>query len=184
MVVAAAFQKQKPMEEIAELLKKEYHGGAGIKSDNGEFSVWYAEDGIHLAKGRTARYSRTAQVVSWETAAERIGQLMDEGKFASNVELAEAEGHERDNLSQSLWYLYGDLSDDAREDGMLAVLQDHRAGGFPDDTERLADKLKTRNFAENWRQNMLISWKPTGKTAMLCGFTITISLKSAADFAI
>ena len=146
MVVAAAFQKQKPIEEIAELLKKEYHGGAGIKSDNGEFSVWYAEDGIHLAKGRTARYSRAAQVVSWETAAERIGQLMDEGKFASNVELAEAEGHERDNLSQSLWYLYGDLSDDAREDGMLAVLQDHRAGGFPDDTERLADKLKDPEF--------------------------------------
>ena len=146
IVVAAAFQKQKPIEEIAELLKKEYHGGAGIKSDNGEFSVWYAEDGIHLAKGRTARYSRAAQVVSWETAAERIGQLMDEGKFASNVELAEAEGHERDNLSQSLWYLYGDLSDDAREDGILAVLQDHRAGGFPDDTERLADKLKDPEF--------------------------------------
>ena len=146
IVVAAAFQKQKPIEEIAELLKKEYHGGAGIKSDNGEFSVWYAEDGIHLAKGHTARYSRAAQVVSWETAAERIGQLMDEGKFASNVELAEAEGHERDNLSQSLWYLYGDLSDDAREDGMLAVLQEHRAGGFPDDTERLADKLKDPEF--------------------------------------
>ena len=146
MVVAAAFQKQKPIEEIAELLKKEYHGGAGIKSDNVEFSVWYSEDGIHLAKGRTARYSRSAQIISWETAAERIGQLMDEGKFASNVELAEAEGHERDNLSQSLWYLYGDLSDDAREDGMLAVLQDHRAGGFPDDTERLADKLKDPEF--------------------------------------
>ena len=146
IVVAAAFQKQKPMDEIVSLLKKEYHGGSGIKSDNGEFSVWYAEDGIHLAKGRTARYSSTAQVVSWETAAERIGQLMDEGKFASNVELAEAEGHERDNLSQSLWYLYGDLSDDAREDGMLAVLQDHRAGGFPDDTERLADKLKDPEF--------------------------------------
>ena len=146
IVVAAAFQKQKPIEEIAELLKKEYHGGAGIKSDNGEFSVWYAEDGIHLAKGRTARYSRSAQVISWQTAAERIGQLMDEGKFSSNVELAEAEGHERDNLSQSLWYLYGDLSDDAREDGMLAVLQDHRAGGFPDDTERLADKLKDPEF--------------------------------------
>ena len=146
MVVAAAFQKQKPMDEIVSLLKKEYHGGAGIKSDNGEFSVWYAEDGIHLAKGRTARYSRATQVVSWETAAERIGQLMDEGKFASNVELAEAEGHERANLSQSLWYLYGDLSDDAREDGMLAVLQDHRAGGFPYDTERLADKLKDPEF--------------------------------------
>ena len=115
MVVAAAFQKQKPMEEIAELLKKEYHGGAGIKSDNGEFSVWYAEDGMHLAKGRTARYKTTAQVISWEAAAERIGQLMQDGKYASNVELVEAEGHERMKLSHLLWYLRGDLSDEARE---------------------------------------------------------------------
>lgn len=99
MNVAAAFQKQKPMDEIVSLLKKEYHGGAGIKSDNGEFSVWYAEDGIRLAKGRTARYSRTAQIILWEAAAERIGQLMDEGKFASNVELAETELHERTELS-------------------------------------------------------------------------------------
>ena len=27
-----------------ELLKKEYHGGAGLKSNNGEFSAWYAEE--------------------------------------------------------------------------------------------------------------------------------------------
>ena len=102
MNVAAAFQKQKPMEEIVSLLQKEYHGGAGLKSERGEFSVWYAEDGIHLAKGRTARYSKSAQVISWEAAAERIGQLMDEGRYATNVELAEAELHERTQLSHKL----------------------------------------------------------------------------------
>ncbi len=148
MVVAAAFQKQKPMEEIAELLKKEYHGGAGIKSDNSEFSVWYAEDGIHLAKGRTARYSRTAQVISWEAAAERIGQLMAEGRYASNVELAEAELHERTQLSHKLWYLRGDLSDEAREQNILSTLEDYRRGGFPDATARLAEDLKDPAFRE------------------------------------
>ena len=148
MNVAAAFQKQKPMEEIVSLLKKEYHGGAGIKSDNGEFSVWYDEDGIHLAKGRTARYSRTAQVISWEAAAERIGQLMDEGKYASNVELAEAELHERTELSHKLWYLRGDLSDEAREKNMLSILDDYRRGGFPDATARLAEDLKDPAFRE------------------------------------
>ena len=148
MNVAAAFQKQKPIEEIAELLKKEYHGGAGIKSDNGEFSVWYAEDGIHLAKGRTARYSRSAQVISWQTAAERIGQLMDEGKYASNVELAEAELHERTELFHKLWYLRGDLSDDARKIGILSTLEDYRKGGFPDATERLAEDLKNPSIRQ------------------------------------
>lgn len=148
MNVAAAFQKQKPAEEIAELLQKEYHGGAGMKSANGEFSVWYAEDGIHLAKGRSARYSRSAQVISWEAAAERIGQLMDDGRYASNVELAEAELHERTELSHKLWYLRGDLSDDAREKGILSVLEDYHKGGFPDATARLAEDLKDPAFRQ------------------------------------
>lgn len=148
MNVAAAFQKQKPAEEIAELLQKEYHGGAGMKSANGEFSVWYAEDGIHLAKGRSARYSRSAQVISWEAAAERIGQLMDDGRYASNVELAEAELHERTELSHKLWYLRGDLSDGARENGILSILEDYRKGGFPDATARLAEDLKDPAFRQ------------------------------------
>ncbi len=146
MNVAAAFQKQKPMDEIVSLLQKEYHGGAGLKSERGEFSVWYAEDGIHLAKGRTARYSKSAQVISWEDAAERIGQLMDEGEYATNVELAEAELHERTELSHKLWYLRGDLSDEAREQNILGTLQDYRRGGFPDATARLAEDLKDPAF--------------------------------------
>ena len=148
MVVASAFQKQKPMEEIVGILKKEYHGGAGLKSNNGEFSVWYAEDGIHFAKGRTARYSKSAQVISWEDAAERIGQLMDEGKYATNVELAEAELHERTELSQKLWYIRGDLSGEAREQNVLGTLQDYRRGGFPDATARLAEDLKDPAFRQ------------------------------------
>ena len=148
MNVAAAFQKQKPMDEIVSLLQKEYHGGAGLKSERGEFSVWYAEDGIHLAKGRTARYSKSAQVISWEDAAERIGQLMDEGKYATNVELAEAELHERTELSHKLWYIRGDISDEAREQNILGSLSDYRRGGFPDATARLAEELKDPAFRQ------------------------------------
>ena len=146
MNVAAAFQKQKPIDEIVSLLQKEYHGGAGLKSERGEFSVWYAEDGIHLAKGRTARYSKSAQVISWEAAAERIGQLMDEGKYATNVELAEAELHERTQLSHKLWYIRGDISDEAREQNILGSLSDYRRGGFPDGTARLTEELKDPSF--------------------------------------
>jgi N12 class adenine-specific DNA methylase/adenine-specific DNA methylase len=149
MVIASAFQKQKPVNEIVGLLKEEYHGGAGLKSTNGEFSVWYAEDGIHLAKGRTARYSRTAQVISWETAAERIGQLLEDGKYASNVELAEAEGYERMELSSRLWDLYGDLSDEAKEQGLLSTLAEYRAGGFPEATARLSESLRDPAFRES-----------------------------------
>ena len=123
MVIASEYQKQKSIEEIAARLSREYHGGAGFKTDHGEFSVWYAEDGIHLAKGRSARYSKSAQVVSWEAAGERIGQLMEQGEFASNVEVIEAESFERTKLAESMWYHYGDISDEGRTQGFMPTWQ-------------------------------------------------------------
>ena len=49
MVIAAAFQKQKSTEDIAALLQSTFHGGNGFKTPEGEFSAWYAVDGIHIA---------------------------------------------------------------------------------------------------------------------------------------
>ena len=148
MVMVSEFQKQKPIEVIAARLSKEYHGGAGFKTDHGEFSAWYAEDGIHLAIGRSARYEKSAQVVSWEAAAERIGQLMEQGRFASNVEVIEAESYERTRLAEALWYHYGDISDAARTQGYMPTLSEHRHGGFPDATARLSEELKDPAFRQ------------------------------------
>ncbi|MCI9057735.1 MAG: hypothetical protein HFF76_10845, partial [Oscillospiraceae bacterium] len=77
-------------------------------TDAGRITVWYGEDGIHLSHGTSARYDKSAQVISWEGAAERIGELLESGQFASNVELAEAEGYERSLLANKLWNLYHD----------------------------------------------------------------------------
>lgn len=109
MVIAAAFQKQKSVEDIAALLQSTFHGGNGFKTPEGELSMWYAVDGILIAPGRSAEYVRTAQVIAWQDAAARISQLMDSGAYASNVELAEAGQHERMQLAQALWYLKHDL---------------------------------------------------------------------------
>ena len=141
MVIAAAFQKQKPVEDIAALLQNTFHGGNGFKTPEGELSVWYAVDGIHIAPGRSAEYVRSAQVIAWQDAAARISQLMDSGAYASNVELAEAGQHERMQLAQALWYLKHDLSDEAREQGYLSCMDTLRGGGFPDETARLAEQL-------------------------------------------
>lgn len=95
--IVAAFEEQKSTTEIADTLKTLYHGGNGI----GSITAWYAEDGIHLSHGKTARYDKSAQVISWESAAERIGQLLQDGQFATNVELAEAAGYERSSSRKS-----------------------------------------------------------------------------------
>jgi len=149
MVIAYAFQKQQPIEKIVSLLKTVYHGGAGIDSENGEFSVWYAEDGIHLSLGRTARYSETAQAISWEDATERIGELMNKGLYASKSELESAEENERRKLAESLWCIYHDLSDLGRRLNLLAVLKSFCKGSFPDNTARLTETLKDSAFREN-----------------------------------
>ena len=148
MVIAAAFQKQKPVEDIAALLQNTFHGGNGFKTPEGELSAWYAVDGIHIAPGRSAEYVRSAQVIAWQDAAVRISQLMDSGAYASNVELAEAGQHERMQLAQALWYLKHDLSDEAREQGYLSCMDTLRGGGFPDETERLAERLTDSSFRD------------------------------------
>ena len=148
MVIAAAFQKQKSVEDVAALLQSTFHGGNGFKTPEGELSAWYAVDGIHIAPGRSAEYVRSAQVIAWQDAAVRISQLMDSGAYASNVELAEAGQHERMQLAQPLWYLKHDLSDEAREQGYLSCMDTLRGGGFPDETARLAEQLTNTDFRE------------------------------------
>ncbi len=148
MIIAAAFQKQKSVEDVAALLQSTFHGGNGFKTPEGELSAWYAVDGIHIAPGRSAEYVRSAQVIAWQDAAVRISELMDSGAYASNVELAEAGQHERMQLAQALWYLKHDLSDEAREQGYLSCMDTLRGGGFPDETARLAEQLTNTDFRE------------------------------------
>ena len=148
MKIATEFSKGKSVEEITAFLKNAFHGGNGIVTENGRYSAWYAEDGIHIANGDAARYLTSAKVVSWQEAAERIGQLLEQGEYASNVELAEAPGHERTELAQAVWYLRHDLSDEAAAQGYLSCLSDMRGGGFPEETARLAESLTDLAFRE------------------------------------
>ena len=148
MKIATEFSKGKSVEEIAAFLQSSFHGGNGIVTENGRYSAWYAEDGIHIANGDAARYLTSAKVVSWQEAAERIGQLLTQGEYAANVELAEAPGHERAELAQSIWYLRQDLSEKARAQGYLSCLSNMRGGGFPEETERLAERLRDPAFRE------------------------------------
>ena len=148
MKIATEFSKGKSVEEIAAFLQSTFHGGNGVVTENGRYSAWYAEDGIHIANGDAARYLTSAKVVSWQEAAERIGQLLEQGEYATNVELAEAPGHECAELAQSIWYLRQDLSEKARAQGYLSCLSDMRGGGFPEETARLAERLRDPAFRE------------------------------------
>ena len=152
--VVAAFEKQKTTAEIAEILKTLYHGGNGI----GSVTAWYAEDGIHLSHGKSARYDKSAQVISWESAAERIGQLLQDGQFAANVELTEAAGYERSLLAEKFWNLYHDFSEEARKAGYLSCLSEIKGNGFPEETRRLTEQLSDQTFRQTLMEEYAAFW--------------------------
>ena len=142
--IVAAFEKQKP--DTPDFLRSLLHGGNGIVTDAGTFAVWYGEAGIRISRGRSARHAPSAKLVLWQEAAGRIGQLLEEGRFAANVELAGAEGYERFRLAEKLWYLRQDFSGKALDAGYLSSLAKDMEGGFQEGTEWLAEKLTDPAF--------------------------------------
>lgn len=149
MMIATEFMKQKSIEEIFPAVKEIYRGGYGIQNDKRSISAWYGDDGIYFAKGNTAKDNIHAQVVSWEDATKRIGELLEQGNFATNVELMEAPSFERKELSQKLWYLYRDLSDDIDSKSVFPSLSNISGRGFPKETQALAEQLKDKDFCTN-----------------------------------
>lgn len=73
MMIAAEFSKNKGSVSNIEFLKSIYHGGYGIKGEIDDFSAWYCDDGIHINRGTTARYSKNAQIVPWSEVENIIG---------------------------------------------------------------------------------------------------------------
>lgn len=156
MMIATEFMKQKSTEEIIPTLKEIYHGGYGIQIDRRSISAWYGDEGMSFAKGNTARDNVHAQFMPWEDVAKRIGELLDEGKFATNVELMEAPTHERKQISEKLWYLYHDLSDEVKREDVFPSLADIRGNGFPSETQALAEKLKDTDFCSNFEKEFQV----------------------------
>lgn len=153
-IVSLAYRKQKPLEKLVETLKEVYHGGYGLKGSDGNISVWYGGKKVYFARGNAAREQSRAMVLSWEAVAERIGELLEQGAYATNVELTEAPGYERERLSQSLGFLCRNLSDKAREAELLSGLTVGSGYGtdFEGDTEKLAENMKDPVFLTQMKE--------------------------------
>lgn len=142
--VIAEFSKGKSNGELGEYLKDTFRGGNGFYIDEREVSSWYSDKGIHLAYGTSSREDDT-QILSWSDAAKRINELLDNGEFATNVELLEAQDYERDRISESLWYLTHDLSEEGQVQGYFEILK-ISGGGFSEETKRLSESLKNPEY--------------------------------------
>ncbi len=138
--IVAFFQKNPSEELAADFLQKEYGvGGKGLTIAEHEYSLWFSQSGIHIAPGRSAG---GGSLVTWKQAAAQIGQLLKDGKFASQDKIDAAQDNEFRELSEKLWYLRQDFSDEAREKGFLPTIG-ALYGSFPDSMEKIAERLKT-----------------------------------------
>lgn len=148
--VIAEFSKGKSLEEQVNFLKEIYKGANGLEIEGRKISAWFGKEGAIFKDGDEARY-REGQIVSWKDLANNINDLLDRGEFASNVEVIESATYEREKIAEKLLYLKRDLTDETK-DRYLAILNDIKGRGFPDEKENLGKKLEDKNFINKLRK--------------------------------
>lgn len=136
--ICTMYRMDKGAEENAAFLRREYRGGKGLYLNGEKVSVWFNEDGIHIAKGETVLYARSKQLIPWEQAERRVGELLAEGRYLPQDALASVGVYERARLAQTLWYLHQDFTDEARQSFFDNEMF---RGGFPDSTAHIAELL-------------------------------------------
>lgn len=142
--ICAYFAKDYPLEQNAAFLWQEYkRDGKGFYSGSHLISLWFDENGIRIAEGKTTDSSRIT-VLSWDDAAKRIRELLDMGRYAPQSVLDSADANEREDLSATLWYHVQDFSEQARDSGLLPTIRESydSHGGFPDSTAQIKELLK------------------------------------------
>ncbi len=152
--MVAAFEKQKTTAEITEILKTLYHGGNGL----GSVSAWYAEDGIHLSHGKSVRYDRSAQVISWESAAERIGELLEVVSLPPMWSLQKRQAMNAPSLQKSSGICITISVIMPEKPGYLSCLSEIKGNGFPEETRRLTEQLSDPAFRQTLKEEYAAFW--------------------------
>jgi len=145
--IVAQFQKHSDVSENGDFLRNEFMQWGMLKSRGYEYesadgltgakvSAIFEETGITLGIGERAK-NFTSVSLTWEQAAERIGELLSEGRFAAQDVIDRAHNDEINHAAEYLWYLHQDLENDVP----FFMPDDMFNGGFPDSTSRIAVAL-------------------------------------------
>ena len=152
--ILAEYSKGKSIEELADFLQSNFRGGNGYEVAGNKVCAWYDKEGVYLSNDISSK-TNPMQILSWSNVAKRIGELIESGEYATNVEVVEAFSYERKELVEKLWYLKRDFADDLKE-AYLQVLDRTEKNGFPDETEELAEKLRSPEFRNKLREEYSI----------------------------
>ena len=136
--ICGMYRMRKSAGENAAFLQREYQGGKGLYLNDEKISIWFNETGLHIAKGPTALYANTKQLIPWEQVERRIGELLESGQYLARDALSSVDSYERTQLAETLWNLYHDIADKARQSFFNKEMFQ---GGFPDSTAHIAELL-------------------------------------------
>ena len=113
--IVAQFQKGKSVAENAEFLRKEFgEDGRGYKyappdfSSSALVSSWTDNTGITVAISNTAFPEGKNAHFEWSEAAERIGEMLENGEYCSQDIIDRAIDNDMKDIAGKLWYLHQD----------------------------------------------------------------------------
>ncbi len=131
--IVAQFQKNKSVAENAEFLRKEFGtGGRGYKYSPPDYTsaslvaAWFDQDGITAAISSTAFPEGKNTHISWEQAAERIGEMLRDGEYCEQDKIDSAADHELQDIAERLLFLERDVEGDS------FLPKEMTQGGFPE----------------------------------------------------
>jgi len=104
-------------------------GGKGYQFGAEQTSLWFDESGLTIGRGKSALYAKDFAVISWEQAAERVGQLYSTGHYVNHDILDEALYNESRERADDVIEIYRDISrglSDIRDDLRKAMDKDQR----------------------------------------------------------
>lgn len=140
--IVAQFQKGKSVSENAEFLRKEFgEDGRGYKYAPPDFSSaalvssWTDNTGITVAISNTAFPEGKNAHLEWSEAAERIGEMLENGEYCSQDIIDRAIDNDMKDIAGKLWYLHQDCEVE------YFIPDEMFKGGFPDSTERIKASL-------------------------------------------
>ena len=155
--ITAYFMKDKSDTENAFFLRDHYKtNGAGFYVRDQQYAIWYDASGIRLSAGTTAQRD-SAYLIPWEQAAQRIRELLDEGRYIPSSELKDVSRLELAELAESLLHLYGDLDSEYRGMHLMPTVGNvyNTHGGYPEMTAQVAELLRQPASLHNLEEEMM-----------------------------
>ena len=154
--ITAYFMKDKSSTENAIFLRDHYKtNGAGFYVRDQQYAIWYDASGIRLSAGTSAQRN-SAYLITWEQAALRIRELLDQGRYIPSSELQGVSSLELSELGERLLHLYGDI--DSRYDGMhfLPTIGNvyNTHSGYPEMTAKMVELLRQPPSLHNLEEEM------------------------------